>query len=1008
MTTFTMKNSSCTFNASASCCISRNPPSPDGEPSRPAPATARPKPGIRMLSKDHIPTWKTIQPSELRAIFEEEASNGAEQMQGVRHKGTAVFREMLALEDDSESDKDSVKVKPKKSSNTLIAVTRKLKKHLSRESALNKRHSRSSIGTSEEEVERRAELRRIRQKRIQEELSHEGHFDDDAKSISSEAIFVAPTPPPTAKKSHSPWTPGTFVPLPLLTPPALPLPRLSFPHLSPLEMRSDPFHEAYLTEGSTTTFTPRRWSNPESSITRVNSNTSGRTLSRRYSSPYFAEWEVKNTELQIYVPSRKSSCIPPMPPQPTIQPTRLPSIALPARSSWRLSFATDNRGDNLRKLSLGHIIPVTLDPAQLRPSSPPGRSLHSPGLRLSSQVIISSDETGIPDSLGSRSETYSEQDFGGVDGGGDGSATIHLHEMGISQRLASRGLQNSTSSPQLPSNGSRQRYTSNRSESTQIHTERSRFMRNTTDSAPLSERIPQSWGQVVSCEGSSVYPSGDNSPQASRQSSRFNLFSLLSGSKNKIGAAEYQELVSLESHLNLLTTPTANLSSTSLTIPLMRFPHRSNVDDSSLLASETSSFREREAELSVVQTRFASVEARRASSTPVSSKFREEFSSETGESSTPQHRRSSTVSKLTKLAIRTYDGAKLEELLDIPVPKFDPHQLKTPTPQTAALLSPFSPLMDDEAVNVWGNVLKKTADEKAHEVGNNLQLPRKRSSNASRKKSTIEDELPRSVFGNFTQLGKSKKKQVQVNHHKSAAEEYNERFQERIAVKELVMDSWEEEMAATAARAQAKSRNIVHKTKPAGPDKRYPATWSRYPSHTRSERSISAGATHKVEVKDFAVLGHEEDGEIVWCLEHDDEGHHSVIDDPNLKGLRHKVKERVRHKAYKVDTSQRQAYHTSGRRGSLTIANQLEYPELEILPITLLTAEEMNARHKEEEMVAHEKAKDEELDDLMMMFGRGDGTSEMSGQHYPSRDCTSEVERSYSNEEQREREKQER
>lgn len=232
-----MKNSSCSFKASASCCIGRSPPSPDGDAPRPAPSATRPKTGMRLVSKDHIPTWRTVGPSELRAILEEEAPTDAEQLQHLRHKGTAVFREMLALEDDSESDKDSIKVKSKKSSNTLKAVTQKLKKHLSRESALNKRHSRSSVGTSEEEVERRAELKRIRQKRIQEELSQEGDLDDDAKSISSVAVML--TPPQTTQKNdhhHSSWTPGQFVPLPLLTPPALPLPRLSFPHLSPLEM----------------------------------------------------------------------------------------------------------------------------------------------------------------------------------------------------------------------------------------------------------------------------------------------------------------------------------------------------------------------------------------------------------------------------------------------------------------------------------------------------------------------------------------------------------------------------------------------------------------------------------------------------------------------------------------------------------------------------------------------------------------------------------------------------
>lgn len=431
------------------------------------------------------------------------------------------------------------------------------------------------------------------------------------------------------------------------------------------------------------------------------------------------------------------------------------------------------------------------------------------------------------------------------------------------------------------------------------------------------------------------------------------------------------ELIPPSFQLGQFGTP-SNVSRASLTIPLTSHPHRSNIDDSSLLASETSSFRERETELSAVQARFASVEARRVQSTPVSSKFREEFSSEVEDAPVQQQaqqRKSSTFSKLSKLAIRTYDGAKLEELLDIPIPKFDPKGKGPPT----SLLSPLAPYQDDDAVNVWGKVLRKpSSGDRSQDGADYFTKPRKKSSLAPRKKSALEEEIPVSLLGNLTHLGKGKKKQgSSTGQSKSAAEEYQERFQERLAVKELALDSWEEEMAASAARAQARSRNIVKKNKPTGPDRRYPATWSRFPSHTRSER-VHGGVVNSVEVKDFAVLGHKTDGEIIWCLEHDDDGHHAEIEGMH-EGIRQKVKERVRHKAYKVDTAHRQAFQTSGRRGSLTIANELEYPELEILPLTFLTGEQMEARHEEEAQVAEEKAKDEELDDLIGLFGGRDG-----------------------------------
>lgn len=95
----------------------------------------------------------------------------------------AIFEEVI--EEDKSDEFNRGRIKPMNSSSTLRTVKERLKKRFSRDSALSKRHSRSSIGTSEEEIERRAELRRIRQKRIQEELSNEGIYDDDAKSLST-------------------------------------------------------------------------------------------------------------------------------------------------------------------------------------------------------------------------------------------------------------------------------------------------------------------------------------------------------------------------------------------------------------------------------------------------------------------------------------------------------------------------------------------------------------------------------------------------------------------------------------------------------------------------------------------------------------------------------------------------------------------------------------------------------------------------------------------------------
>ena len=281
------------------------------------------------------------------------------------------------------------------------------------------------------------------------------------------------------------------------------------------------------------------------------------TLSRRHSSPVLHTPDNAETEPRIYIPSRKRSSLPPMPLSPLLEPIRLPSITELARSSWRLSFASGQRGEHLRKLSQGHDVPVTLSVDKWGGSAQPVRYLHDKGLRASSQVVQTSEDNTNLESLAPHSHTCSEShDFGGVDGVGDGSAIMHLHEMGISQRLASRGQ--SSSSPQLSIWGFHERgVSSNANVSIIIPTERARYMRKTSDSLPLSERIPQSWGQVIHDNTSSVYLSASNSLQPSRESSRFNLSSFLQGSRHKLDFEESkgEHVIALSLSRSHLPTP---------------------------------------------------------------------------------------------------------------------------------------------------------------------------------------------------------------------------------------------------------------------------------------------------------------------------------------------------------------------------------------------------------------------------------------------------------------------
>lgn len=154
--------------SSANCCLAQKPPSPNNLAPRlvPLPSSSEPPQAASQYgnistnypssASPSSPLSKPDDIAELQAIFEEDKS---------------------PIGDGNNYPKT------KRSSASLTSVKNRLKKHLSRELKVQKRQSRSSVGTSEEEIERRAELRRIRQRRIQEELSNELGYDSDAKSL---------------------------------------------------------------------------------------------------------------------------------------------------------------------------------------------------------------------------------------------------------------------------------------------------------------------------------------------------------------------------------------------------------------------------------------------------------------------------------------------------------------------------------------------------------------------------------------------------------------------------------------------------------------------------------------------------------------------------------------------------------------------------------------------------------------------------------------------------------
>ncbi|KAK0706697.1 hypothetical protein B0T26DRAFT_680346 [Lasiosphaeria miniovina] len=86
--------------------------------------------------------------------------------------------------EDSDSDEEPNPAASVKNSSALQLVRTRIRRHLSQDS-LSRRKGRSAVGCSQEEIQRRAELKRLMHKRIQEELRSEEGQEPPPSDISS-------------------------------------------------------------------------------------------------------------------------------------------------------------------------------------------------------------------------------------------------------------------------------------------------------------------------------------------------------------------------------------------------------------------------------------------------------------------------------------------------------------------------------------------------------------------------------------------------------------------------------------------------------------------------------------------------------------------------------------------------------------------------------------------------------------------------------------------------------
>lgn len=932
--------------SSYNCCISHDPPSPEGLPSRPV-----------KLSTDAMPlaSWST--PSRQS-----------------KPEDVAELRELFEGDNSDADDEESRVIIVKRSSITLDAVKSTLRKHLSRESALSKHRPRSTVGNSDEEIQRRKELRLIRDRRIKEELSSEGAYDDDAKSLSTLATENSPhrKPRPVIRNEDM----DSLEALEAISPPPL------------LMRKSD--DEFYVRKPSPISAIQRRHSlavldNPKR-LMRTTTDWAARRSSSDFS----------------------------MPPAPMLKPQRLPSIVDPAtrRTSWRLSFASDQRATQLRALSQEHELSLSTAVSGTRGAlAGPLRWFRGQGIRAPPFAT-----TNIPDLLTVAGNPPSQAvfcpelvDYEGVNGNAELlTAPISLHDMRISERLASRGLHSHSSSPQLSIWGGQSHYRAcshNSEASNRKATSQSGHYHSTSNSGMSDSKLSTSWGDVLRDDISSIYTSTDNCAKHVSESCRFSVPSLLTPNKRQASllTVEPQGRLNLFFRWNRMTDMVGNpaasqappiivtttavadakVSVDSCGIPSSRHDRRYAIE-SSMLLSETLSFREREAELDKIKFKFPKSMEKSGQTSSVRSKFNEDFGEQQIPPPTvPQEKTSLSTAlqlpRLAKLVSRSYDGASPFEL-QVPGRQGFGYTFSNRSHSTAGMVSPGtspgtkmpnSPARDplqvrsDDTEGMWAQALKRTQEEYESQL----------IAESSPMKKDVGDR-----HGSFQAIGsvswklkgKGKAsidslKDVDIGRLPIEGMDFElkrelHRQARKVQTERAKANEWADELEARERQTKAKTAAV--RQGPSPPRARMPPeSWARFPSHTREERTASAGLPDHVSPKDFAIKNMK-DGVIEWMTSdrkhHEKEQHHS---------LPIRVSRQIRATLYKLRTMKSTAMSDAirGRKSSVSVGGKLEFPELEILAGEIAG----EGLYEEVERETEEGMRRDERAARMVVFGEG-------------------------------------
>ncbi|KAI1644116.1 uncharacterized protein F4817DRAFT_367840 [Daldinia loculata] len=859
---------------------------------------------------------------------------------------------IIDIEDSDDDDDELVRSTRNSSTGTLGAIRTKFIRRLSQKSE-SKRHSQQSLGTSDEEIARRAELKRLMRKRIQEELKSEKEQEEvETKTGNTEES----KPCSTANVGF---------------PRGGPRDNIEFCVLDVSE--TSPQDNAYGSPDVVLLALPASHSQPGISLRRCSYPGSG-SASRAH--------EDASLECRGAVKARSS--LPRFPSSPQLTPVHIPSArGSESLCSWRLSYSAEQLAryigvpeavnpDESYELAEINTRRGIIDGEDERINQVEDDLLRIQGPTTNEEP----DEDIVHDKLApDESQQYIQSDTENSESqySGGPEDTSFNQDSPLDIWLRSQELQSASATPSRKTSDMVQRTVPEssgvsgpqnaldevsgirysplgvrpRNSSADIIVEPVEILSNWPSKLQRSMRTPsdtfdgqgskptdQTQEASSSFYASSQYTTKPNSCQTAAKESRPSLMEFLGGRKTVAPFLGFNRFISSsrttdaeKSDVSSYKTAPNNASALDVTMQGTRQLQRPTAETNSAAVSDTASFRQRETELKSIEKRFGRTHPRRDITAPMVSKFREEFSEPRTRTSIISknsilakfHLQIPRIAKYPTQDIRRYSvrdtKCRSETNLDAEGARLGQHKVSTSIINGKQVTSSLGWESEDVANSV---------DPRQQTAVLDGYIPRIR-----RQEVNSSESLSYHKTSHIDHILHPKPRKEQGSTLKPLSRHENNSSRQS-DISGTVLREWVNLMNDQDLKPQDEP-----KTEPQSHAlwrlRTPPASWAKWPSHTRQQRTGPAGEEDNVTPRDFAVRVESNDSGTTWSTDKPGESSKRHIAPTRslsaqlgraMKGGLSRVVQGT------INRASSETYHTRQK-----LDGHLEYPELEILPI---------------------------------------------------------------------------